>query len=363
MAYNKFIKKDGTVMLSLLEDTVTAETLHQGVTAHNKHGEAVTGTLDPNASLNAYASELANIVGDGTQTPSDVEQELNYLLETANRATGIIESTLAETINNLVDGYGANGVVVGKRKFVESPTVPTTYITQQVNFTAIDNNKLTTYTQIGAGKIDNENRISYGSVVYNSTDGWQDENLKIIDFGETPQTVLGEFAQFIADNTEDIDERIVEVATETEMNELFPLAENGTVFKYVGETGTYENGALYVVEEEVGSQTIDFTVKTYTMYNAKWTPLNIEYTKNGAIETESLDLTAGTNQYENREITISIDAGTNVKIYNNKISSPDTITSVPTESSGCTTEDVYPNTVFVTNITNGGYVTLELYDD
>lgn len=262
MAYNKFMKKDGTVMLSLLEDTVTAETLQQGVTAHNRSGEAVAGTLDPNASLNAYATQLATIVGDNTQTPGDVEQELNYLLETANRATGVIESTLAETINNLVDGYGANGVVVGKRKFIESPAVPTTYITQQVNFTVIDNNKLTNYTQMGAGKVDNENRISYGSVIYTSTDGWQDENLKIIDFGETPQTVLGEFAQFIANNTEDIDERIVEVATETEMNELFLLAENGTVFKYVGETGTYENGALYIVEEEASNGytvTINYT--------------------------------------------------------------------------------------------------------
>ena len=256
MAYNKFMKKDGTVMLSLLEDTVTAETLQQGVTAHNRSGEAVTGTLDPDASLNAYASELAAIVGDSTQTPSDVAQELNYLLETANRTTGVIESTLAATVDNLVDGYGANGVVVGKRKFIESPTVPATYITQQINYTVIDNNKLATYTQMGAGSVDGESRIAYGSTVYTSTGGWQDENLKIIDFGETPQTVLGEFAQFIANNTEDVDERIIEVATETEMNELFPLAENGTVFKYVGETGTYENGALYIVEEEDTDVTI-----------------------------------------------------------------------------------------------------------
>lgn len=40
-----------------------------------------------------------------------------------------------------------------------------------------------------------------------------------------------------------------EVATEAEMNALLTTAEVGSVYKYIGTTGTYENGALYVVEE------------------------------------------------------------------------------------------------------------------
>ena len=43
----------------------------------------------------------------------------------------------------------------------------------------------------------------------------------------------------------------IEVATEDEMNALLETAEVGAVYKYTGTTGTYENGALYVVEEEV----------------------------------------------------------------------------------------------------------------
>jgi hypothetical protein len=43
----------------------------------------------------------------------------------------------------------------------------------------------------------------------------------------------------------------IEVASEAEMNALLETAEVGSVYNYVGETGTYENGALYVVEEEV----------------------------------------------------------------------------------------------------------------
>lgn len=42
----------------------------------------------------------------------------------------------------------------------------------------------------------------------------------------------------------------IEVSTEAEMNALLETAEVGSVYKYTGETtDTYENGALYVVEE------------------------------------------------------------------------------------------------------------------
>ena len=40
-----------------------------------------------------------------------------------------------------------------------------------------------------------------------------------------------------------------EVATESEMTALLETAEVGSVYKYTGTSGTYENGALYVVEE------------------------------------------------------------------------------------------------------------------
>lgn len=40
----------------------------------------------------------------------------------------------------------------------------------------------------------------------------------------------------------------IEVSTEAEMTALLGTAEIGSVYKYVGESGTYENGALYIVE-------------------------------------------------------------------------------------------------------------------
>lgn len=41
----------------------------------------------------------------------------------------------------------------------------------------------------------------------------------------------------------------IEVSTESEMNTLLETSAVGSVYKYTGTTGTYENGALYVVEE------------------------------------------------------------------------------------------------------------------
>lgn len=39
-----------------------------------------------------------------------------------------------------------------------------------------------------------------------------------------------------------------EISTEAEMNTLLTTAEVGSVYKYVGTTGTYEKGALYMIE-------------------------------------------------------------------------------------------------------------------
>lgn len=54
----------------------------------------------------------------------------------------------------------------------------------------------------------------------------------------------------------------IEVATEAEMTALLESGEVGGVYKYTGTTGTYENGALYVLEEEE-AVLISFTIKQY----------------------------------------------------------------------------------------------------
>lgn len=45
MANNKVQLADGTVLLDLTGDTVTAGDMLQGITAHDKSGRQITGTL------------------------------------------------------------------------------------------------------------------------------------------------------------------------------------------------------------------------------------------------------------------------------------------------------------------------------
>ena len=47
MAYNKFIKKDGEVLLDLTSDDITAADVAVGKTFHDKTGSAVTGIYEP----------------------------------------------------------------------------------------------------------------------------------------------------------------------------------------------------------------------------------------------------------------------------------------------------------------------------
>jgi hypothetical protein len=46
MAYNKFKLKNGTVLLDLTQDTIAPETLEKGITAHDRSGNPITGTLE-----------------------------------------------------------------------------------------------------------------------------------------------------------------------------------------------------------------------------------------------------------------------------------------------------------------------------
>ena len=77
------------------------------------------------------------------------------------------------------------------------------------------------------------------------------------------QYTNGEFKKLVHES-----ELPTEVATEAEMTALLSTAEVGSVYKYTGETtDTYENGALYVVEEEAVNL-ITFTIEG-TTYQAE----------------------------------------------------------------------------------------------
>lgn len=90
----------------------------------------------------------------------------------------------------------------------------------------------------------------------------------------------------------------IEVSTEAEMTALLETAEIGSVYKYTGETGTYENGALYVVEEEVEEAvtiTLNSTRIPSTEYDYNETKIKFG---SAPTDTQDFDYVSGGNYGE-----------------------------------------------------------------
>lgn len=92
--YNKFIKKDGEVLLDLTKDTVESSMILEGVTAHDKSGEKITGTFTLANELTVQDNLIAQIQTalENKATPSgeDVTSETNaYTNKLATLETAI----------------------------------------------------------------------------------------------------------------------------------------------------------------------------------------------------------------------------------------------------------------------------------
>ena len=96
----------------------------------------------------------------------------------------------------------------------------------------------------------------------------------------------------------------IAVSTEAEMTALLTSGEIGGIYKYTGATGTYENGALYVLEEEEATDTV---ITAYFKKSSSSTP-NIEI---GYYDTEEYTTTkvATISATTATEITLTIPSG------------------------------------------------------
>lgn len=89
------------------------------------------------------------------------------------------------------------------------------------------------------------------SVYRGGMDTWLYDSARTVNFGAEPQFVHPDYKRWLINNATRIDgEDSIKAATELEMTAVLGIAEVGSVVKYTGTTGTYEHGALYLVEEE-----------------------------------------------------------------------------------------------------------------
>jgi hypothetical protein len=112
MGINKVILNDAT-KLDLTADTVTADTLANGVTAHNAAGDIITGTFNPVTSFNGRT---------GAVTPQSGDYSYDQISNTPTGATSETDGLMSSTDKSKLDGIeeGANKTVVDTEVTVDS---------------------------------------------------------------------------------------------------------------------------------------------------------------------------------------------------------------------------------------------------
>lgn len=114
MAVNKVIA-NGKVLIDLTGDTVTAGSLKKGVTAHDKTGEPITGTMDASSIddidqvlLYGFQEGTRSFAEDGTVIATDLQgRTLTRAFSNEGKTcTSVLTDTDGVELGRLVKTYG-----------------------------------------------------------------------------------------------------------------------------------------------------------------------------------------------------------------------------------------------------------------
>ncbi len=114
MAVNKVIA-NGSVLIDLTEDTVSAGSLKKGVTAHDKSGELITGTMEESSLddidqvlLYGFQEGTRSFAEDGTVTATDSQGRIltRIFTDDGKTCTSVLTDNAGETLGVMVKTYG-----------------------------------------------------------------------------------------------------------------------------------------------------------------------------------------------------------------------------------------------------------------
>lgn len=283
--YNNKVVYGTTVLVDLTSDTVTESTLAKGVTAHDKTGASITGTLTAPTEQSktvdlAMASGNQTIIPDSSKTLSQV---------TVTKPTTMVSENIKKGINiGGVMGALESGEATKTETWIlnESPKPVDNFIETQIKF--LSNG--TEYNTLAISA--NVRRMIYfdSTLVYGEPGGWSNILYRKIIFQSSP---TGDLLTWLESNAIKQDDNIavqptksVSITTNGTTNimsdEPYDVMKNVEVVTNVSSSGISIEDNTYIISSVIKlSQTIidgETSVKyavNFTSNGASFTSLNM----------------------------------------------------------------------------------------
>ena len=277
MATNKVIY-GGNTLIDLSNDTVTASDLKQGVIAHDKAGNSITGTLTVPEQQEKTVDDLLLVYGRQTIVPDSgktlskaiINKPDTLIAENVKKdvtiagVVGTLEPTLQEktvppstSSQTVTPDTGYDGLSQVTVEAIPTATQATPSIS--VNSSGLITASATQsegYVSSGTKSATKQLRTKSAATI---TPGTADQTISSGTYLTGVQTIKGD-SNLTADNIKSgtsifgvtgryKDSTPIEISTDAEMEAVLTSDNVGKVYKFTGTADTYTNGYLDIVEE------------------------------------------------------------------------------------------------------------------
>ena len=277
MATNKVIY-GGNTLIDLSNDTVTASDLKQGVIAHDKAGNSITGTLTVPEQQEKTVDDLLLVYGRQTIVPDSgktlskviINKPDTLIAENVKKdvtiagVVGTLEPTLQEktvppstSSQTVIPDTGYDGLSQVTVEAIPTATQATPSITvDSAGLITASATQSEGYVTAGTKSATQQLTKQLGKTV---TPGTSD--VVAVESGKytTGTVYVKGDSNLVADNIKSgtsifgvtgryKDSTPIEISTDAEMEAVLTSDNVGKVYKFTGTSDTYTNGDLYIVE-------------------------------------------------------------------------------------------------------------------